>query len=70
MAIIFSETVQDESTNRFATSNEVGPTIGTAKPSARVASLNPLTGYPAFIAAAYKKHLFRKLIIIILNKQT
>ena len=52
MAIIFSETEQVLSTKRRATSKLVGPTTGTARPSAKVASLKPLTGLPAFNAAA------------------
>mmetsp|Transcript_32809 Transcript_32809/g.55326 ORF Transcript_32809/g.55326 Transcript_32809/m.55326 type:complete len:206 (-) Transcript_32809:640-1257(-) len=53
-AMSFSDTRHVSSTKCLATSNEVGPTTGTARPSAMVASLNPLTGLPAFIAAVYE----------------
>mmetsp|Transcript_15116 Transcript_15116/g.20723 ORF Transcript_15116/g.20723 Transcript_15116/m.20723 type:complete len:256 (-) Transcript_15116:148-915(-) len=53
-AIIFSDTVQVSSTKCLATSKDVGPTTGTASPSASVASLKPFTGLPALRAAAYE----------------
>mmetsp|Transcript_3394 Transcript_3394/g.8086 ORF Transcript_3394/g.8086 Transcript_3394/m.8086 type:complete len:215 (+) Transcript_3394:420-1064(+) len=51
MATCFSETKTHLSTKCLATSNECGPTVGTARPSARVGVVTAGDGLPALSAA-------------------
>mmetsp|Transcript_9612 Transcript_9612/g.38907 ORF Transcript_9612/g.38907 Transcript_9612/m.38907 type:complete len:215 (+) Transcript_9612:200-844(+) len=52
----FSDTVTSLSTLGLSTSNERGPTVGTARPSASVGAVGTLTTFPAAIAAAMDGH--------------